>query len=100
MISDETIDMIKAFSHARNWGRYHTEERLAKSICIEAAELLECYQWQDSAKDGDMEHVREELADVLIYCIQMAQLLNVDLDEIIRDKMAKNAIKHPVGAPL
>lgn len=62
---------------------------MAKSVGIEAGELLECFQWSDEPRNGDWEHVYEELADVMIYCIQMADVLGVDLDEIIRSKMAK-----------
>lgn len=71
---------------------------MAKSVGIEAGELLECFQWSDEPRDGDWEHVYEELADVMIYCLQMADVLGVDLNEIIRSKMAKNARKYPVEA--
>ena len=74
----------------------HTPGNMAKSISIEAGELLECFQWSDEPRDGDWEHVHEELADVMIYCIQMADVIGVDLDEIIQSKMAKNAAKYPV----
>lgn len=96
MISDETLAQIRRFIAERDWERYHTPANLARSISIEAGELLECYQWSDEPRDGDLGHMNEELADVLIYCIQMADLLGVDLDEIIRDKMRKNAVKYPV----
>ncbi|AYN22912.1 MazG nucleotide pyrophosphohydrolase domain-containing protein [Bifidobacterium animalis subsp. animalis] len=98
MISDDTLRMIHQFSADRNWQQFHAPANMAKSVSIEAGELLECFQWSDEPRDGDWEHVYEELADVMIYCIQMADVLGVDLDEIIRDKMAKNAKKYPVEA--
>lgn len=67
---------------------------MAKSISIEANELLECFQWSDT--DYDLEHVKEELADVLIYCQDMLDKLGLDIDEIINDKMGKNEAKYPV----
>lgn len=96
MIPEDTINEIRQFITDRDWRRFHTPGNMAKSINIEAAELLECFQWSDEPRDGDWEHVHEELADVMIYCIQIADLLGVDLDEIIRDKMEKNAKKYPV----
>lgn len=96
MISDDTLRMIHQFSADRDWQQFHAPANMAKSVSIEAAELLECFQWSDEPRDGDWEHVYEELADVMIYCIQMADVLGVDLDEIIRSKMEKNARKYPV----
>lgn len=66
----------------------HSPENLAKSICIEAGELLECFQWNDKY---DLNEVKEELADVLNYCIQMANKLGVDPKQIVLEKMEKNA---------
>ena len=74
--------------------RYHSADNLSKSIIIEAAELLECFQWDD---EYDIVHVCEELADVMIYSIQLAIHLDVDIKEIILDKMIKNAQKYPVN---
>ncbi|MFT8330205.1 nucleotide pyrophosphohydrolase [Bifidobacterium psychraerophilum] len=96
MLSDSTISLIRQFTDRRNWDQFHTSGNLAKSISIEAAELLECYQWSEEARDNDIEHVREELADILIYCVMMADKVGCDLDEIIIDKLAKNARKYPV----
>lgn len=96
MISDSTITLIRNFVSERDWGKYHKPGNLAKSVSIEAAELLECFQWSDEPRDGDLEHVHEEIADVLIYSIMLADKLGFDLDEIIQDKMAKNAKKYPV----
>ena len=90
---DELKDELIKFQQDRDWKKFHTPENLAKSISIEAAELLEHFQW---GKEYDLEDVSEELADVLIYCIYMADSLNLDIREIISYKMEKNAIKYPV----
>ena len=84
---------VMAFSEERDWDQFHCPANLAKSIAIEAGELLECYQWNDQA---DPQAVEEELADVLNYCLQMAAKLNLDPAEIVRKKMEKNALKYPV----
>ena len=84
---------VNAFSEERDWDQFHSPVNLAKSIAIEAAELLECYQWND---DANPDAVEEELADVLNYCLQLAVKLNLDPAEIIRKKMKKNALKYPV----
>ena len=89
----ETMQKIMEFRDERGWKPYHTPENLAKSISIEAAELLECFQWDHSF---DQEHVCKELADVLIYCLQMVDVLEVDAKEIIFSKLEKNAMKYPV----
>ncbi len=96
MVPEVTINEIRQFIADRDWRQFHTPDNMAKSISIEAGELLECFQWSDEPRDGDWEHVHEELADVMIYCIQMADLLGVDLDEIIHSKMEKNAKRYPV----
>ena len=84
---------LKKFQTEREWKKFHTPENLAKSISIEAAELLEHFQW---GKEIDVGGVGEELADVLIYCIYMADAMDFDIKEIILDKMKKNAVKYPV----
>jgi len=83
---------LAAFAAERDWDRWHTPENLAKSISIEAAELLECYQW---GKEPDPQAVRHELADVLIYCLQMARRLGVDPAEIILEKLEVTRKKYP-----
>ena len=85
-------DIIK-FNEERDWDQFHTPANLAKSIAIEAGELLECFQWDDDYALGE---VSDELADVFNYCIVMAEKLGVDLVAITRDKLAKNAAKYPV----
>lgn len=82
-----------SFRNERDWNKFHTPENLAKSISIESAELLEHFQWDD---DYDVEEVSEELADVLIYSFFMADALNLDVEEIMLDKLSKNAIKYPI----
>lgn len=93
-MKQETIDKIRKFTTDREWEQYHTPGNLAKSISIEANELLECFQWSDS--DYDLEHVKEELADVLVYCRNMLDCLGLDEDEIVMSKMTKNEAKYPV----
>ena len=90
----ETIDRIRKFIEDREWEQFHTPANLAKSISIEANELLECFQWSDT--DYDLQHVKEELADVLVYCRDMLDALNLDEDEIINMKMDMNEKKYPV----
>lgn len=91
---DDTKKIIRDFIDERDWDKFHSPSNLAKSISIEAAELLECFQWEDDSYD--LEHVKEELADVIIYAQQMLDKLDLDMDEIVQDKMIKNAIKYPV----
>lgn len=86
------MDDLISFQRERDWKRFHTPENLAKSISIEAAELLEHFQWQKEYDEGE---VADELADVLIYCLYMADAMGFDLKEIIYNKMAKNALKYP-----
>ena len=90
----ETIDRIRKFTEDRDWDQFHSPGNLAKSISIEANELLECFQWSDV--NFDLEHVKEELADVLVYCQNMLDKLGLDADEIVNSKMAKNEAKYPV----
>ena len=90
----ETIDRIRKFSEDRDWDQFHSPANLAKSIAIEACELLECFQWSDT--DYDIGHVSEELADVLVYCRDLLDKLGLDEDEIVNRKMAQNERKYPV----
>ena len=93
-MKQETIDRIRKFTEDRDWDQFHTPANLAKSISIEANELLECFQWSDT--EYDISHVREELADVLVYCRNMLDKLDLDEDEIVNEKMSKNEAKYPV----
>ena len=92
-MKQETIDRIRKFTEDRDWDQFHSPANLAKSIVIEAAELLECFQWDNNYnKDA----VCEELADVVNYCLLMADRLNVDLEDIVLKKLEKNRQKYPV----
>ena len=93
-MKQETIERIRKFTADRDWDQFHTPANLAKSISIEANELLECFQWSDT--DYDLEEVKDELADVIVYCINMLDKLGLDADEIINRKMSKNEAKYPV----
>jgi NTP pyrophosphatase (non-canonical NTP hydrolase) len=84
---------VRAFVADMDWAQFHTPENLAKSITIEAGELLECFQW---TPDPDPDRVRDELADVLTYCLLLADRLGVDPDQIVLDKLAKTREKYPV----
>ena len=90
----EVIERIIKFRDDRNWKQFQTLDNLAKSISIESAELLENFQWDDNY---DIEDVKEELADVLIYSYLMAITMDVDVKEIIMKKMEKNEKKYPVS---
>ena len=89
-----TIDLIRQFSDDRDWDQFHSPANLAKSIVIEAAELLECFQWDD--QEYNMQHVKEELADVIVYCQNMLDKLGLDVDEIVNMKLTQNEEKYPV----
>ena len=89
----KAIQEIRKFNKEREWEVFHTPENLAKSISIEAGELLECFQWNN---DYNNQNVCEELADVINYCILMADALDVDLEEIVLSKLEKNKEKYPV----
>lgn len=93
-MNQETIDRIRKFTSDRDWDKFHSPENLAKSISIEANELLECFQWSES--EYDLQHVKEELADVLVYCRNMLDKLELDEDEIVNMKMSQNEAKYPV----
>ncbi len=89
----ELTKKVVEFTKERDWDQFHSPENLAKSISIEAGELLECFQWNN---EYDLEEVKEELADVINYCILMADKLDVDAKQIVLDKMEKTAEKYPV----
>jgi len=93
-MNEATIQRIRKFSEDRDWEQFHTPANLAKSIVIEAAELLECFQW--SNEEFDLQHVKEELADVMVYSQNLLDSLGLDADEIINMKMTMNEKKYPV----
>ncbi len=90
----ETIDRIRKFTEDRDWDQFHSPANLAKSLVIEAAELLECFQWDEEKYDID--HIREELADVIVYSQNLLDKLGLDVDEIVNAKMELNENKYPV----
>ena len=90
---EKLINEIRKFNKERDWDQFHSPENLAKSISIEAGELLECFQWNS---EYDIDEVKEELADVINYCLLMADKLGVDPKQIVLDKMEKTAKKYPV----
>ena len=90
---DKLKTAFRRFNEERDWDQFHSPENLAKSICIEAGELLECFQW---SPDYEKTNVCEELADVLSYCIMLADRLDVNIEEIVLDKLEKTKKKYPV----
>ncbi len=91
---ENTINRIRKFRNDRDWNKFHSPSNLAKAISIEAAELLEEFLWDN--ENYKKQNVEEELADVMIYCLHMADALNVDINEIINSKMNKNEKKYPI----
>lgn len=92
---EKVMKRIDNFNKDRDWDKFHSPANLSKSISIEANELLECFQWNDN--EYDVEQVKEELADVMNYCLQLAQVLNVDVIDIINAKMDKAEKKYPIN---
>lgn len=95
----ETIQKIIDFRDNRDWKKYHSGKDLSISIALEASELLEIFQWSKEEVDklDEIENIKEELADVLIYCVMLADYYNLDIDEIIENKLIKNLKKYPDG---
>ena len=89
----KTIERIRKFRNDRDWSQFHTPENLSKAISIEAGELLEHFLWDNNYNKKE---VCDELADVMIYCIHMADSLDVDIEEIINSKMDENEKKYPI----
>ena len=90
----KTLERIKKFRDDREWKQFHTPSNLAKAISIESGELLEEFLWDND--NFNLQNVKEELADVMIYCIHMANALDVNIEDIINMKMDKNEFKYPV----
>ena len=93
MIDRPVGTALSAFVAERNWAQFHSSENLAKSVAIEAGELLECFQWTG---EGDPARVQDELADVLTYCFLLADRLGVDPDQIVLEKLERTRAKYPV----
>ena len=98
-MKQETIQKILDFRDSRDWKQYHSGKDLSISISLEASELLEIFQWSKEEVDklDKIENIKEELADVLIYCVMLADYYNLDIDEIIENKLIKNLKKYPDG---
>ena len=90
---DNLKEILREFNEERDWDQFHSPENLAKSISIEAGELLECFQW---SPDYVRDKVCEELADVLTYCIMLADKIDVDIEGIVLNKLEKTKQKYPV----
>ncbi len=97
-MTQETINQILKFRDDRDWKQFHNPKDLAISISLEASELLEVFQWSgaDVSADGKLDKIREELADVLCYCVLMADTCGLDMDEIVQAKVNRNGEKYPV----
>jgi NTP pyrophosphatase (non-canonical NTP hydrolase) len=105
--SDTTIqklkELVSKFIHDREWEKFHNPKNLAEAICIEAAELLEGFQWfsadealRQISDPSKLEHIKEELADVLVYCLSLANVTNIDVADAVVNKLKKNNAKYPV----
>lgn len=94
-------DKVLKFVQERDWNDFHNPKNLAMSIAIESSELMEIFQWlneeeSNNIMDSDENmHLQEELADVIIYCLSLANRLDIDISSAIEDKIKKNAIKYP-----
>ena len=97
-MTKETINQVLKFRDDRNWRQFHNPKDLAISISLEASELLEIFQWSgsDTVCENKKEKIKEELADVLNYCILMADICGLDMDEIVQEKIKRNEEKYPV----
>lgn len=95
-------DKVAKFVHERNWNQFHNPKNLAMSIAIEASELMEIFQWLSTEEAWDINnssestHLKEELSDVIIYCLSLANQLDIDVTTAIEDKIKKNGIKYPL----
>ena len=97
-------DALREFAAARDWRRFHTPKNLAMAMIVEAAELVEHFQWATpeeslSPTPEKLEEIRDEVADTLIYLVELADALGIDLVAAARDKIAKNAVKYPAPSP-
>lgn len=97
-VTEQTIDMVLKFRDNRNWKQFHNPKDLALSLLLESSELLEVFQWSGSDLEcrNKLDKIKEELADVLNYCILIADAYDLDLDEIIQAKIKRNEEKYPI----
>lgn len=98
-MTKDTIDKIIHFRDERDWKQFHNPKDLAISISLEAAELLEVFQWsgENTSSDGKEVKIKEELADVLNYCVLLADACGFDIDDIMQEKIRINEMKYPVS---
>jgi len=94
---EELRNLVASFVEERRWQQFHTPKNLSMSVAIEAAELMELFQWSDGVEVNEekLARVEEEVADVVIYCLALANTLGIDLSRAVRDKVAANAAKYP-----
>ena len=99
----ELQQTVRGFAEVRNWLRFHNPRNVAEAIVVEAAELLECFQWRsddnclrENLDDSTVQAIQSELADVLIYALNLANALNIDAGEVIQSKLDQNAIRFPL----
>jgi|TARA_B110000263_G_scaffold209196_1_gene191144 dCTP diphosphatase len=99
---NDALKRINNFASEREWGQFHTPKNIASSISIEAAELLECFQWENPSisevlgNEVLLNSVEEEVADVLIYALRMCSILSMDVIETVNKKLVKNGQKYPI----
>lgn len=98
-MNKEIYEEVIKFNNDRDWDQFHNGKDLTLSLNLEASELLEIYQWSatDLECNDKIDKIKEELADVFLYAIQIAQHYNLDIDEIIKAKLKRNAEKYPVS---
>ena len=93
---------LSDFANERDWNQFHNPKNLAMALSVEASELVEIFQWltpeqaEEIMSTNESEHVKEEIADVMIYLIRLADKLNVDLEDAVADKIIKNGEKYPI----
>ena len=98
----EIRNILRRFASERNWERYHSPKNLAMALAVETGELMEHFQWMTETESRDVpeekwQQIAEEVADVLIYTIQIADRLDIDLARAARAKIESNALKHPIS---
>jgi NTP pyrophosphatase (non-canonical NTP hydrolase) len=99
-------EALRAFAKAREWGRYHTPKNLAMALSVEVAELVELFQWLSPEESARLMHqtggrtaIEDEMADILLYLLRLADILEVDISDAARNKLLKNEKKYPASAP-
>ena len=99
----ETQNKLSNFADERDWDQFHNPKNLAMALSVEASELVEIFQWltpeqaEEIMSSSESEHVKEEMADIMIYLIRMADKLKVDLENAVAEKIVKNGEKYPVN---